>query len=67
MEQKTLKELKKGEFFTLKPIEEPNEKQVWIRGDYDRSEKRYETTRFSDFCDSTLRKPTTKVYTGFTF
>lgn len=67
MEQKMLKELKKGEFFTLKPIEEPRENQVWIRGDYDRSAKGYETTRFSDICDSVIRGRGTKVYTGFTF
>ena len=50
MEQKLLKDLKKGEFFTKKPIEEPKETQVFIRGEYDKSEKKYEITRFSDFC-----------------
>ena len=39
MEQKLLKDLKKGEFFTKMPIEEPKETQVLIRGDYDRGEK----------------------------
>ena len=31
MEQKLLKDVKKGEFFTKKPIEEPKENQVFIR------------------------------------
>ena len=35
-----IKELKKGEFFTLKPTNEPKENQVFIRGDYDRSMKK---------------------------
>ena len=67
MEQKLLKDLKKGEFFTKKPIEEPKESQVVIRRDYDMSEKKYEITRFSDFCDTAYLKGTAKIYTGFTF
>ena len=64
---KTLKEIKKGEYFTLKPIEEPKETQVFIKGDYDRSEKKYECGRFDDISYSRYLKPTTKVYTEFTF
>ena len=67
MEQKLLKDVKKGEFFTKKPIEEPKETQVFIRGEYDRGERKYEITRFSDFCDTAFLKGTAKVYTGFTF
>lgn len=67
MEKKTIKELKKGEFFTRKPIDGPNETQVWIRGDYDRAAKKYECTRFDDFCRTMLFKPTAQVYTEFTF
>ena len=37
-----LKNLKKGEYFTIKPIEAPTEKQVYIKGDYDRASKNYE-------------------------
>ena len=50
MEQKLLKDVKKGEFFTKKPIEEPKETQVFSRGDQDKSERKYEVSRFSDFC-----------------
>ena len=67
MEQKLLKDLKKGELFTKKPIEEPKETQVFIRGDYDRGERKYEISRFSDFCDTAYLKGTAKVYVGFTF
>ena len=67
MEQKLLKDLKKDEFFTKKPIEEPKETQVFIRGEYDRGERKYEISRFSDFCDTAFLKGTAKVYVGFTF
>lgn len=63
----TVRDLKKGEYFTLKPIENPTESQVYIRGEYDRSEKKYEATKFSDISASRYLKPTTKVYTEFTF
>ena len=63
----TLKDLKKGEYFTLKPIAEPKESQVYIKEDYDRSEKKYCCSKFSDICASRMLKPTTKVYTEFTF
>ena len=47
MEQKLLKDVKKGEFFTKKPIEEPKETQVFIRGDYDRGERKMVQYRVS--------------------
>ena len=62
-----LSELKKGTWFTLKPIEEPKESQVFIRGDYDRSEKKYECGKFSDISSSRLLKGSTEVFTDFTF
>jgi hypothetical protein len=64
---KQLKDLKKGEWFTLKPIEEPTEKQVYIRDDYDKSERKYLCGRFDDISYSRLLKGTTTVYTEFTF
>jgi len=45
-----LKELKKGDIFTLKNISNPKESQVYIKGDYDRSTKTYVCTAFNDFC-----------------
>ncbi len=63
----TIRDLKIGDYFTLKPIDSPKESQVYVRADYDRSAKKYEAFRFSDVSDSRLFKPTTEVYTDFTF
>ena len=62
-----LKDLKIGEYFTLKPYSEPTEKQVYIRGEYDRSEKKFECGKFCDISYSRLLKGDTEVYTDFTF
>ena len=64
---KTVRDLKPGEWFTLKPIEEPKESQVYIRGEYDRSERKYECGKFSDISYSRYLKGSTPVYTDFTF
>lgn len=63
----TLKELKKGEYFTRKDIEFPKESQVFIRGDYDRATKKYECIRFSDVNDAIYLKGSTLVFTNGTF
>lgn len=63
----TLKDLKTGEYFTLKPIENPTEKQVFIRGEYDRTEKKYECGRFDDISYTRYLSEKTEVYTDFTF
>lgn len=62
-----LKDLKKGEFFTLKPIAEPKSSQVYIKDEYDRSEKKYLAIKFSDISVGRLFKSDTTVYTDFTF
>lgn len=62
-----LKDLKVGEYFTLKPIEEPTENQVYIRGEYDRSEKKYDCGKFSDISYSRMFDGNKEVYTDFTF
>ena len=68
MRQVFLKDLKKGDFFTLKDYGEfPDESRVYIRGDYERSEKKYSCSKFTDFCYETFKKGSTKVYTDFTF
>lgn len=63
----TLKNLKKGEFFTLKPIEYPNENQVYIRGDYDRSSKSYSCHKYGDVCAERMIAGSRKVFTEFVF
>ena len=62
-----LKGLKKGEYFTLKDIPEPKENQVWVKGDYDRSSKKYCCVRFTDISDSKEIAGDKEVYTEFTF
>lgn len=63
----TLNQLKKGEWFTLKPIEYPKESQVYVRGDYERSEKKYSCSKWSDINSERFLKGTTIVYTEFIF
>lgn len=62
-----LKDLKKGEYFTLKPIEEPTESQVYIKGDYERSDKKYCCEKFSDMNSWRMLKGDKEVYTDFYF
>lgn len=62
-----IRELKKGDFFTRKPVGEPKESQVWIRGDYDRSQGKYECVRFDDANRFAYLKGNTEVHTDFVF
>ena len=62
-----VKELKRGTWFTLKPIGNPTEKQVYIRGDYIRETKRYECQRFDDISAFRYLKGDTEVFVDFTF
>lgn len=62
-----LKDLKVGEWFTKKPIAEPNSSQVWIKQAYDRSAKKYEIVRWDDVNDSQLMSGDKEVYTDFVF
>ena len=64
---KLLKDLKPGTWFTLKPYEEATESQVYIREEYDRTEKKYCCGKFCDISYSRLLKGSTLVYTDFTF
>lgn len=65
--EKTIRDLKPGEFFTLRPIEYPRESQVYIRREYDRSARKYCAQRFDDIGRERLLKASTPVYTDFTF
>lgn len=67
MTQKTIKQLKKGEWFTIKPIAEPSERQVYIRGEYDRESKRYICGCFWDIADYRAYNGDKKVYVDFIF
>lgn len=67
MKLKELKNKQPENWFTLKPIPEPKDNQVWIRQEYDRSSKKYICTKFSDICCSRLIDGNKEVYTDFTF
>lgn len=62
-----IRELKKGDFFTKKPIPNPKDSQVWIRGDYDRAQHKYECQRFDDANEFCYLPGDKDVCIGFTF
>lgn len=62
-----IKDLKVGDFFILSDCDCPKESQVFVRGEYDRSERRYSCSKWSDFCSDRLFKGDKVVYVGFTF
>lgn len=62
-----IKNLRKGDFFTLKDIEEPKESRVYIKGEYDRVSKSYSCVKFSDNNCEKFFKGNKEVFTGFTF
>jgi len=68
MEKVLLKNVKQGDYFTLKPLEYPKENQVYIRGEYDRSEKKYNCVKWVDCLGNGRNlKGDKEVYIGFTF
>lgn len=70
MKQVQLKDVKKGEFIMIdrfKPMRNATSETVWIKGDYDRSNKDYSIINFGDMNREKFIKPTTKVWIGFTF
>lgn len=64
METKTIRNLKKGEFFRLS---DRDSAPVWVRGEYVREVKRYSTYKYDDVNHEQLLKGNRKVFVGFTF
>lgn len=63
-----IKNIKEGEFFTLKDYGEyPAENRVYIRGEYNRSLKKYEISKYTDMNDFRYVNGNKEVVTGFTF
>lgn len=58
-----IKSLKKGDFFKLK--ESAN--RVYVRGEYDRSTRKYACLAFDDVCYERMFKGEKLVFTEFTF
>lgn len=67
MVEKLVRDLKKEEWFTLKPIEEPKDSQVWIRREYDRISKTYGANNYEDYNKERFFKGDKKVYVDFIF
>lgn len=61
-----VKDLKKGDFFTLKECGVfPPLSLVYVRMDYDRSERKYLCERFSDLSDVLVLERDRLVWAGF--
>lgn len=67
MKQVKIKDLKNGDWFTIKPIDEPKETQVYVRGDYDRSLKKYDCGKFWDISSNRYFPGEKLVYIDFYF
>lgn len=63
----TVRELKQGEFFTLRPVSAPKDNQVYIRGEYDRTEKKYCCGRCDDINYFRMLKADTEIFTDFIY
>ena len=62
-----LKEIKKGEYFTLKNVAYPRDSQVYSRCEYDRAERKYWCQRFDDISEGKYVDGNREVYVDFTF
>lgn len=67
MVQTTIRQLKEGDFFTFRPIEEPKERRVYVRSRYDRSSKKFAYFPFIDMMDERFLNGNRVVYTDFIF
>ena len=59
----TVKALKPGTYFKLSP----SSKAVYIRGSYDRAQKKYECQKFDDISACSYFKGDRAAYVDFTF
>ena len=62
-----VRDLKLGEWFTVKPIDEPKETQVYVREGYDRTDKKYYCSKWCDIGSYRGFKGDKVVYTDFIF
>lgn len=65
--KKKIKDLKKGDFFTLKPIEYPKENQVWIKGDFERIGRKYSCINYTDMNYERFFSGDKEVFLDFEF
>lgn len=64
MKRIELRKVKPGEFFRLASSDSA---PVWVRGEYDRSERKYECSRFDDVNHWSYFQGSRLVYVGFDF
>lgn len=62
-----VKELSKGDMFTLHKYEHPKGEHVYIRGEYIRELKKYECYNWLDVNSKTYLKGDRKIYVEFIF
>jgi hypothetical protein len=64
-----LKDLKEGDYFCLKSLgeKEAKENQVWIKGPYDKSTRKYSCTKFNDVNHEHLYDGNKVVFQDFIF
>ena len=64
-----IKNIKVGEFFTLKDYGEQDvpERAVWVRGEYDKSSRTYSCCKYADVNHEHFFKGAKEVFTEFYF
>ena len=69
MEQTRIKDIKRGDFFTLRDYGDDTTPaaRVYVRGDYDRAARRYWIYKFDDVNSGRMMDGGRVVYVGFTF
>lgn len=68
--KKQIKDLKAGDFFTLRDHGEDTEVResaVWVRGDYDKGSKTYSCYKYEDVNHEHFFKGTKEVFVDFIF
>lgn len=59
MKQVLLKQIKQGEYFSLKDNENA---PLWVRNHYDRASKTYSCSKYDDVNSESFMKPNRKVF-----
>lgn len=64
-----LRDLKEGDYFCLKSLgeKEAKDSQIWIKGEYDKSSRKYSCTKFSDVNHEHLFDGNKLVFIDFIF
>lgn len=69
-QQVQLRNVALGDYFMLSApnhCEQADERKVYIRGEYDRTSKRYSVTKYTDYCAERFLRGDRLVWVGFCF